>query len=329
MMDSHCVGESEGLTFYIARPKDYDDVMAISQDIYEGNDYLPHRYHFWMTEPDRLVFIARRVSKLVALESSLIVDGGETVVVEGLRVCPSERGRGLAGVIQRFVDGYLKKTYPSLKKKRITRQNVPGAENMANFTFLARRAVLSLHGNSESLDDFVTYLMGKLDASDGSNTRHPLVTGQIKQNALMPVLLDPELPSRLQLPGGAIIQDWQPLKIIESNFEILARQNLSWFVDGFIEKPLFVSFHTPPYPVPLNGGSVRLNIDMFGTDVSQAKRALTAHLNTVKGEIKCAVVIHIFMHQSLWEDLRQFCEGHDGVKQWREYWEQLFLERDI
>lgn len=34
--------------------------------------------------------------------SGLIVDEGCTVVVEGLRVCPSERGRGVAGVIQRF-----------------------------------------------------------------------------------------------------------------------------------------------------------------------------------------------------------------------------------
>lgn len=207
----------------------------------------------------------------------------------------------------------------------------PYFSTMMNLLFfcLIYQAILSLYGNSESIDGFVTYLMAKLDASDGSNTRHPLVTGQMKQNALTAVLLDPDLPSRLQLPGGAIIQDWQPLKIIESNFEILARQNLSWFVDGLSEKPLFMSFHTPPYPVPLNGGSVRLNIDMFGTDVSLAKRALTAHLNTVKGEIQCAVVIHIYMHQSLWEDMRRFCEGHDGVKQMREYWEQLFLERDI
>lgn len=64
-MDSHCVGELDGLTFYLAKPEDYDDVMAISQDIYGGNDYLPHRYHYWMTEPGRVVIIARRGKKLV------------------------------------------------------------------------------------------------------------------------------------------------------------------------------------------------------------------------------------------------------------------------
>lgn len=66
MMNSHCVGESDGLTFYLARPEDYDEVMAISQDIYGGNDYLPHHYHRWMTEPGRVVIIARRDGKLVS-----------------------------------------------------------------------------------------------------------------------------------------------------------------------------------------------------------------------------------------------------------------------
>ncbi len=59
------MGKSDGLTFCLARPEDYDDVMAISQDIYGGNDYLPHRYHSWMTEPGRVVIIARRDGKLV------------------------------------------------------------------------------------------------------------------------------------------------------------------------------------------------------------------------------------------------------------------------
>ncbi|KAA0723209.1 Histidine N-acetyltransferase [Triplophysa tibetana] len=327
-MESHKLGESEGLTFFLARPEDYDDVMAISHDIYEGNDYLPCRYHSWMTEPDRLVIIARRGSRLVALESSLVVDGGKTVVVEGLRVCPTERGLGLAGVIQRFADGYVKKVYPTVKNKRLTRADNPGPEKLSKFTYLDKRAILSLCGDSETFDGFVSYLKAKLSVSDGS-TRYPLVTKRIDQAALKGLLLNPDVSSRLQLPGGAIIQDWQPLDLLESNLEVLARRNLSWFVDDLNEKHLFMSFHTPLYPVPFNGGSLRLNIDMFGTDASLAKRALTAHLNTVKGDIQSTVLIHVYMHPSLWEVMRQFCEGHDGVNHWRNYWEQLFLEREL
>ncbi|KTF77410.1 hypothetical protein cypCar_00029887 [Cyprinus carpio] len=75
----------------------------------------------------------------VALESGLLVDGGETVIAEGLRVCPKERGWGLSGVILRFVDGYIKKVYPNVKTKRLTRGDDPGPEKLRKFTLLARR----------------------------------------------------------------------------------------------------------------------------------------------------------------------------------------------
>lgn len=163
--------------------------------------------------------------------------------------------------------------------------------------------------------------------SDETNSSRSLVP--VKDlDGLKAFLFDSDLSSRLQLPGGAIIQDWEPLKLMESNLHILARRNLTWFVDGSGGKPLFMSFHTPPYPIPFNGGSLRFNIDLYGTDTSLAKKALTAHLNIVKSEIQGLVLVHIYMHQTLWEDLKQFCEGHETVKQFRDYWEQLFLERE-
>lgn len=70
-MEAQFVGESDGITFWLARPQDYDEVMAISHDIYQGNDYLPHRYLSWMTEPDRVVVIGRRNRKLVRMSCTI------------------------------------------------------------------------------------------------------------------------------------------------------------------------------------------------------------------------------------------------------------------
>lgn len=144
------------------------------------------------------------------------------------------------------------------------------------------------------------------------------------------ILLDPELPSRVELPGGAIIQDWQVLQPIEGNLEILARRNLTWLADK-PERPAFLSFYTPPYPIPYKGGSLRFNIDMFGTDLVSAKRALAGHFEKVRErrEVKGRVMVHVYMNKSLWEGMREFCEGYTGVTRCREYWEQLFLERGM
>lgn len=183
-------------------------------------------------------------------------------------------------------------------------------------------------GNSEGFNSFVSGLKEKLHGSDGSDDSRPLVS--VKDlDALKALLLDSDLSSRLQLPGGAIIQDWQPLKLMESNLHILAKRNLAWFVDGSCGKPLFMSLHTPPYRIPFNGGSLRFNIDLYGTDTSLAKKALTAHLDSVKSEIQGTVVVHIYMQETMWEDLKQFCVSHDTVKLFQGFWEQLFLEREL
>ncbi|KAF4089245.1 hypothetical protein AMELA_G00064310 [Ameiurus melas] len=331
-MEAQFVGESDGLTFWLARPQDYDEVMAISQNIYNGNDYLPHRYHSWMTERDRVVIIGRRNGKLVALDSALVVDGGKTVVLEGLRVCPSERGCGVAGVIQRVTDCYIKKVYPSVTTKRLTRHDNPAPEKLSKFVFLSCRAVLSLCGEAESFKGFISGRKAKLEStekSDGPSNNNKKLFVLKDRNRLKSILLEPDLSSRLQLPGGAIIQDWQPLKPIENNLEILERRNLTWMVDCVDDKPMFMSFHTPPYPVPFNAGSLRFNIDIFGTDASLARRALIAHLEQVIEEIHGTVLVHVYMPKTFWKVMRQFCEGAEGVKQWTDYREQLFLEKEL
>ncbi|XP_021433366.2 N-acetyltransferase 16, like [Oncorhynchus mykiss] len=334
-MAGSCVGESDGLTFWVAEQKDYDDVMSISVQIYGGNDYLPHRYADWMTEPDRVVILGRRDGKLVALVSGLIVDEGCTVVVEGLRVCPSERGRGVAGVIQRFADQYIQQLYPSVRTKRQTKIDEPSAgptQTLSKFTELGRRAGLSIIGDADSFEGFISHLRNKLHSTTGSEpgVSVPQMFLIEDEQHLKNILLDPELPSRVELPGGAIIQDWQVLQPIEGNLEILARRNLTWLADK-PERPAFLSFYTPPYPIPYKGGSLRFNIDMFGTDLVSAKRALAGHFEKVRErrEVKGRVMVHVYMNKSLWEGMREFCEGYTGVTRCREYWEQLFLERGM
>ncbi|XP_048884681.1 N-acetyltransferase 16, like isoform X6 [Brienomyrus brachyistius] len=323
------IGESGGLTFWLASPGDYDDVMAISDGIYGGNDYLPHRYHSWMTEPHRLVILAKRDGKLVALESGLIVDGGSTVVVEGLRVCPSERGRGLAGVIIRFADQYIRQLYPNVRMRRWAWRVDPGPEKLAKVSLLTKRAILSLQIEAKAFDAFLSTLRAKLEHEKGTGSldqEFRLVV--LEEEQLRHILLDPGVSSQIELPGDVIIQNWQPLKLLESNLEVLQRRNLTWLADS-LEKPTFLSLHTPPYPIPYKGGSFYFSIDLFGTKPDLAYRALLAHMEMVRGEIRCMVLMRIYMHQSLWGRLRAFCECSAGVEVCNGYLEQLILEHKL
>lgn len=54
-----------GLQFTLASEEDFDDIMAMSQDIYGGLDYLPTRYSSWLKEANRTVILARKQGKVV------------------------------------------------------------------------------------------------------------------------------------------------------------------------------------------------------------------------------------------------------------------------
>ncbi|KAJ8338244.1 hypothetical protein SKAU_G00372100 [Synaphobranchus kaupii] len=320
-MEQRSIGDCDGLTFWLAQPEDYDAVMGISDNVHRGYDYLPHRYHSWLTEPNRVVILAKTEGKLVALESGLVVDEGHTVVVEGLRVCPSERGKGVAGIIQRFTDQYIRQLYPTVRVKWLTRGEDPGPEKLAKFTVLDRRAIISLCVKAENFDGFLSDLKVKLDPE-------PRLMCLDEEEQLRGLLLDSALGSRLQLPGGAMIIDWQPLKPIESNLKALQRHNPTWLVDRLMS-PTFLSIHTPPYPIPYNGGAFRFNIDLFGTSQALARLALVSHLERVRDKIQGVVCIFVYMHRSLWKGMFEYCEGMTGVQSVNLYWEQLFLERPL
>ncbi|XP_029932080.1 N-acetyltransferase 16, like [Myripristis murdjan] len=323
-MQRACLGQSEGLTLWLAQPDDYEDVISMSAGMHDGSDYLPHRYHSWMTEPDRVVVLARRECRLVALVSYLLVDEGATVVVQGLRVCPTDRGHGVAGVIQRFTDRYIQQLHPGVKMKRLVRGQDPGPEKLVKFKILGRRGVLSLALEAESIGSFISHLRNKLQS--------PVIPGLIPLNEaqVKRVFLDPKLPCRVQLPGISFIQDWVPLQRMEGNLEILKRQKITWLVDS-LAAPSFLSLYTPPYPIPYNGGSLCLNIDMLGADHVLAQCALVNLLEAAwaKGELRGTVRIYVYMSKALRETLLSFCEGHQGVRTCRDLVQQLFLERQL
>lgn len=160
-----------GLQFTLATEEDFDDIMAMSQDIYGGLDYLPTRYSSWLKEANRTVILARKQGKVVrdlfcetqyleddstdtgerqsfmlspqiALESVFVIDNGETMLVEGLRVAPQERGKGIAGVLLRFCSELVKSKFPDVKVTRLTRDDQLGPKDFQKYRIITKQVLL-------------------------------------------------------------------------------------------------------------------------------------------------------------------------------------------
>jgi len=74
-------------------PEDRERILAISAKIWEGEDYIPHVLDRWLSEGG--LFVAELAGKVVGFAKNTELSPGE-VWLEGLRVDPEHRGKGVA-----------------------------------------------------------------------------------------------------------------------------------------------------------------------------------------------------------------------------------------
>lgn len=315
-----------GLQFTVATEEDFDDIMAMSQDIYGGLDYLPTRYQSWLQETNRTVILARKQGKVIALESVCVIDDGETMLVEGLRVAPQERGKGVAGVLLRYCSQLVKSKFPDVKVTRLTRDDQLGPKDFQKYRLITKQAILLVRFRAEDL---------KLRLADlGLNAAS---TGDGLPPSNIPVRLEPLEVSELflssslmqdVLPNATIVQDWQPFKPLPSNMAILQKKDIDWLVDD-ISCPSMASLCTFPFRVPIGDDWYYLNIDMFGKDLALAVQQLLYHLrrhtNVLKGHVMCQV----FLDPPLWKPMMEFFKETLKVELVKEYTEQCVVESDV
>uniref|UniRef100_A0A672FXG1 N-acetyltransferase domain-containing protein n=1 Tax=Salarias fasciatus TaxID=181472 RepID=A0A672FXG1_SALFA len=308
-----------------------------SSSDYGGLDYMSAFYPRWMQEPGRLVFIGRISGRVVALESVLLVDGGQTAVVQGLRVVPDLRGRGIAGAIQRHVANHVRQHYPEVRAVRLTRGEAPTPETLTKYRVIAKEVCRSVGAETRSTltSCFQTdsgaascgdicYLRSKLARGSESSSGGPLTLSQEQAETL---ILTRHVVSNL-LPGKTIISNSEPLKPLEANLEVLRRRRLTWIVDRESE-PKALGLGTPPYAVPYRHDALRININIFGRSLASVCAVFLAQLEAFLPSLRGYLIICTYVDSEVWSGLRQFCENNANVSFFKDYWEDYVLETDI
>ncbi|XP_024229109.1 histidine N-acetyltransferase [Oncorhynchus tshawytscha] len=327
-----------GLQFTVATEEDFEEIMAMSQDIYGGLDYLPTRYTAWLSESNRTVILARKQGKVIALESVCVIDDGDTMLVEGLRVAPQERGKGVAGVLLRFCSQLVKSKWPEVKVTRLTRDDQLGPKDFQKYRLITKQGILLVRFNAEDLKLrlselglHVTLPPSSEGTPQGSDT--PLVPPVLLDlNEAHQMFLNSGLMSNV-LPNATIVQDWQPFKPLPSNMAILLKKDIDWMVDDR-DVPAVASLCTHPFRVP--GGPYRvgddtyyLNIDVFGKDIGLVLQQFLSHLRRHTATLKGYVMCQMFLDPPMWKPMVEFCRQTLKVELVKEYTEQCVVESDV
>ncbi|XP_076828963.1 histidine N-acetyltransferase [Brachyhypopomus gauderio] len=314
------------LQFTVATEEDFDDIMAMSQDIYGGLDYLPSRFQAWLQETNRTVILARKQDKVIALESVCVIDDGETMLVEGLRVAPQERGKGVAGVLLRFCSQLVKAKYPEVKVSRLTRDDQLGAKDFQKYRLITKQGILLVRFCAEDLK--LRFAELGLNMGTAGDSVPPSSTPvRLEPAEVLQIFLNHGMMQDI-LPNGTIVQDWQPFKPLPSNMAILLKKDIDWMVDD-ITCPSMASLCTYPIPVPIGDDWYYLNIDMFGKDLDLALQQLLCHLKTHTDTLKGHVMCQVFLDPPLWRPMADFFKETLKVELVKEYTEQCVVESDV
>ena len=77
----------DAITFRLAEPDDFDEIVKLSKGIYEGHDYLPLKFHNWLQTNNMAVILAHSSdNKLIGLVAYSIVDDHQTFVRRAERI---------------------------------------------------------------------------------------------------------------------------------------------------------------------------------------------------------------------------------------------------
>ncbi|XP_075061135.1 putative N-acetyltransferase 16 [Mixophyes fleayi] len=217
---THIFSMSAQIHFLPATAEDYNEVMSISGGIYKGTDYLPHRYHAWLKDPRRRMFLAMSEGKVVGFESFILVDGGVTAVVEGLRVAPWIRGRGVAGLIQKFCMDTLRSDHPEVKSVCLTRAEDPPPAMLQKYRVINSKAIISVLLPSDQLKEVLKLLECRVDNFESSKTHSVL-----EPTEMLKLFEGAKIGEEL-VPGGRLIQSWLPFTTHKANVELLKERRI-------------------------------------------------------------------------------------------------------
>jgi ribosomal protein S18 acetylase RimI-like enzyme len=137
--------------------EDYDDILEISKDIWDGTDYLPSIFHSWV-EDKQGVFVGAvdtDLDKVIGVDKYTVLPDG-TGWLEGMRVHIAYRGRKIAKLLTDHILNCAKADLQEGKIKKIAFSthvtNVESIGMMEKYGFEVEQQHILVHKEREMLD---------------------------------------------------------------------------------------------------------------------------------------------------------------------------------
>jgi N-acetylglutamate synthase-like GNAT family acetyltransferase len=183
---------------------DRDDIMEISRHIWDGHDYLLCVADKWLQDQNCHFYGVEVDGHVVAVGNLRLIEDGKTGWMEGLRVHPKHRGKGLANEITQYL--VRKAEHLGVQRLRYTTANRNKASlklaKMAGFSKMVEMAVF-WHLNPEQLPSIKSY-----PTIEKSNPTR--VYSLLRANSTI-------------VPDGVLFYDWKASDVSLPNLEEIGK----------------------------------------------------------------------------------------------------------
>lgn len=208
------------VTFRLAQARDFDEVVKLSDGVYNGYDYLPFKFHKWLEMENVAIMLAHTQEQLVGLVAGFIVDDGKTVVHRASRILPERRGQGLLRELSQALDRHVRANFP-----KVCLQRLSSSADLSSKSVNPYKRILECHPLSYLVKE-KTLRPSRLLASENDVQIESCTIEYLSDFFSTPTLI-----KRL-LPNNVLLFDWCPFEPLRSNVDlILAENDLHLFID--------------------------------------------------------------------------------------------------
>ncbi|PFX13380.1 putative N-acetyltransferase 16 [Stylophora pistillata] len=190
------------LTFRLAQTSDFDEILKLSEGVYDGQDYLPLRFHKWMQMINVAVMLAHTSGKLIGLVQCSVVDDGRTAVRRAARISPEFRGQGVYKRLSEAMNEFVRRHYPAVQREMFT-------STMCHFP---AREITEMRSIRTSAVNKSLFALDSLKVNF-SDQVEPCM-----KEYLCDVIFTSPFARRL-FPYNSIILDWIPMEPLRSNID--------------------------------------------------------------------------------------------------------------